>query len=157
MRKIHLIGWAFLLILISASALTITVETEIEANTRLNAVTTPSKGNCEVLRIEKTVSTIEEVSTEPYTVTYELWYITHNENKRDVNSFETSDIDDKALETSVALACNNQWNQVTQTKANEEPLTIKIVPENKTIFDRIYDTITQTWSNKLTGLGQELN
>jgi len=147
MNKIQLIGWAFLLILFSASALTMTVNSEQEAITKFAENANPTKGECSVIKIEKITNSESEINNLPYTITYQLRYTVFNETKRDVNFFKTTDITDKSLETSVGLACDAQWNNVTSIKASKEKLEIVIRPESN-IFNRIYDTISQTWKNK---------
>lgn len=148
MEKLTWIIMGIFLILGIAGATQVIVSNEVEALSVFSETNTISKGECNVLRIEKEVSSVEEVSSKPYVVTYQLWYTTNGEKLRDVNSFETNDIDDKSLEVQVALACNTQWSNSTNQKAINNKRNVKIVPSDNKILGKYYDVVEDKWKNK---------
>jgi hypothetical protein len=60
MEKIHLIGWALLLLLIAGSATTIIVNSIEEAQTKLGTNNVLEEIGCKVYSIEKTLKCIKE-------------------------------------------------------------------------------------------------
>jgi len=138
MEKIHLIGWALLLILIGSAAITATVSNEAEAQQKLGTKATFEEGKCRLFDIRKEATTSQEITANNYKIIYEFEYTEETGNKKLFYTLETPTSDKATVEAAIATACN---------KISETIDKVVIKPDTTEMENREYDVATKKWEN----------
>ena len=149
MEKIHLIGWALLLIIIGAGAITATVSTVTEAKDVLGTTKNATDPICYVYSISKRATTQDEITNKPWNVEYELAYKQDGKTKGEAKDTTVKTNTEAAVKNAIAELCETEWEEI---QAQNTVIDSVVISEtNNSVLEQAYDLITRTWVNLNTG------
>lgn len=139
MEKIHMIGWALLIIIVGASAITTTVTTEQEAQAKLGSGANLVVGDCEILSIEKTVTEQADFAND-WVVTYSQWYTRDGTLSRNTGQVMVKINSEATVKTAVEPACEAKWIEIQAQNSVIDTVIISPTFEQNNAIGAKYDT-----------------
>lgn len=149
MEKIHLIGWALLLLVAFGSAATVFVNSEQEAMAAVNSGSGLEMGECKVLRVEKTVEQGENPGDKPVEVMYELTYFKQGQPDRFVLKVTVQTNSETAIKEAVETACRQKWEEIQADSEKQE--TTAVVRYTTGLVKQVYSLAENSWTAITTG------
>lgn len=147
MQKIQLIAMALLLLLASATAITIYVSTEAEA---LQAFIKPliiTKGSCYAITAPEKTGTQQTWATAQWQTTFRMDLYIEGEYKPENIVVITATDNSKTIETQAQIQCDSKANEASAKYASEN-ITVILSNKSHEILNRVYDLATRTWGQR---------
>jgi len=142
--KINTVFFCCIICLLAASAITLTVSSEAEAQQKLGTNVELVAGNCKVVEIKNEYATGELVGSKNYEVNYVFHYAENGQEKELFGGLQTRQLDSKFLEGEIAKGCERIWANLQAHTGKIDKIEVK--PSNS-ILNRAYSVITKQWAN----------
>jgi len=147
MEKIHLIGWALLITLFTASAITAMVSTVQEAQSKLGTTQTPIENGCYIHSITKQATTQNEITSNEWIVSYEFAYILDGQSFGEEKQAMVKDNTEAAVKAVIAPLCDQEWARVKAESGTIDKVIINIGAETNDVLNQVYKATTKTWGS----------
>ncbi len=147
MEKVHLIGWALLAILFTASAVSITVNSVQEGKAALGTSTQLEEVGCKIYSITKTGTTSQELD-EDWVVSYAMEYTIDGIQSRDgVGQTTVKTNTEQAVKTAVEPLCEAIWAEAQTKFGTIDSVMVKTTVNENPVLEQIYSAVGNSWSN----------
>ena len=155
MEKIHLIGWALLLMLFVASAMSITVTNLDDARQKFGTSTKleQAEEGCEITDVVKVAFSMDEIDSKNYIAKYSLWFYLDGKKTNDTGQVEVASLSKTTIQEAVKPACDATWLELKEKYGTIDMVVIK--PDVSSTIVEVYDYVKKTWGIKPTPIIEE--
>lgn len=147
MEKVHLIGWALLTIIITASAITATVTSIAEGKALLGTGINLQETGCKVYSIEKTATTQAEFN-DPWTVKFAMEYtIDGRQTREGVKTVLVANNTETAVKTAVEPLCDADWTKAQAKHGTIDTIIVQTLAKDNPVLNKVYSAAKKTWNS----------